>query len=297
MKAFTIGEQEKEQRLDRYLMKLLNKSSRGNIYKLLRKKVIKVNGKKAKEDYFLSEGDLIEIFLSDESYDALVEIEEIKFVKVDLDIVHEDEEILIVNKPRGLLVHPDKNEYKNTLATKVQYYLKDHVTRTFKPASIQRLDKNTSGLVIFCKTYDALKKYNEMMRNREIDKFYMTIVEGLIESPGEVKGYLLKDEKTNKVELLEREVTGSKACHTKYKPLETIGDKYTVLEVELLTGRTHQIRVSMAKIGHPIIGDVKYGGKKVKKITTQVLHGYKVNIDGKTYEKYSEEMEALKQSL
>jgi len=298
MKEIIIGDNEKEQRLDRFLLKYFNNSTRTNIYKLLRKKVFKVNGvRMTKEDYFLQKDDVIQVYLSDDSFDALIKEEVlISSEEVNLDIVYEDDELLVVNKPKGLLTHPDQNEYKNTLSTKVGLYLKHLSSRTFKPASIQRLDKNTSGLVVFCKTYDALKKYNEEMRQRKIKKFYLAVVEGCLQGQGEVKGTLNKDEKSNKVTLYKDSDKGDKFCHTKYKVLENFKE-YTLVEVELLTGRTHQIRASLASIGHPIVGDKKYGGNFVKNVRNQLLHGYKVIINGKTITCSSDAIDIFTRSI
>lgn len=294
LREIIVGVNEEKQRLDRFLLKYLNNSTRTNIYKLLRKKVIKVNGKREKENYFLQSNDKIEIFLSEESFDKLIKEDSSEFVEnINLDIVFEDDELLIVNKPKGLLTHPDKSEYRKTLSTRVQSYLKNLQTRTFKPASINRLDQNTSGLVIFCKTYDALKNYNELMRNREIKKYYLCIVHGRVDKPGEIKGYLTKDPKKNVVDIKEKNYNGKgQFIHTKYKPLDYY-DKFTLLEVEILTGRAHQIRASLSKINHPIIGDTKYGGKKIGNITTQVLHAYKLVIGDRVFVKESDEIKRI----
>lgn len=294
LKEIIIGENEKGQRLDRFLLKYLNNSSRANIYKLLRKKVVKVNSKREKENYFLQKDDKIQIYLSDEAFNKLVKEESNEMVKdFNLDIVYEDNDILIVNKPKGLLTHPDKKEYKKTLATRVQSYLKHLQTHTFKPASVNRLDQNTSGLVIFCKTYESLKKYNEMMRDRDIKKYYLCIVHGKVSKEGEIKGYLSKNTKKNVVEIAKNNYNNKgQFIHTKYRSLECYGE-FTLLEVEILTGRTHQIRASLSKINHPIIGDTKYGGKKMKNITTQVLHAYKLVIDDKEFIKQSKEIERI----
>lgn len=298
MKTVIIGKNEAGQRLDRFLMKYLNNSSRANVYKLIRKKVFKVNGVRVKEDYFFELDDKLEIFLSDESFDKLVKpVAQVEATDVGLNIVFEDDDILIVDKPKGMLTHPDKNEFKNTLSSKVQVYLKHMASRTFKPASIQRLDKNTSGLVIFGKNYQSLKQYNEMMRNREIKKFYQCVVEGVVSESGTVKGWLVKDEAKNKVRLSPKQQDDkAKYCHTDYRPLKVIG-KYTLLEVELHTGRSHQIRESMRFIGHPIVGDKKYGASKDKNVNSQLLHGYKLIINGKEYISESEDIRTFIDSV
>lgn len=297
MHTITVGPNEKEQRIDRFLCKYLNGSSKTNIFKLIRKKIIRINGTRTKENYKLVEGDTITIRLSDDSLKELMpERKKLSAEQLDLSIVYEDENLLIVNKPSGLLTHPDKNEYKKTLATGVQLYLKDLCTRTFRPAPVHRLDKNTSGLVIFAKTYDTLKQVNESMRGRSIEKYYETIVHGKIDKPGTIKGWVTKDEVRNKVTIHTKEVPGSLFVHTDYTPLETKGS-YTLCEIQLHTGRSHQIRVSMASIGHPIAGDYKYGGKRLGKNYSQLLHAWRVVLFGKSYEIHSEELNTLWQNI
>lgn len=292
MKEIHIGANEAGQRFDRFLLKYFNNSTRANVYKLIRKKVFKVNGTRQGEEYFLKDGDVLSVYLSDDAFDALVkEEEQITAEDVDLNIVHEDDEILIVDKPKGLLTHPDKNEYKDTLSTLVGLYLRHLSTRTFKPASIQRLDKNTSGLVIFCKTYDSLKKYNEMMRERKIDKYYLAMVEGDVKEAGEVRGSMTRDESTN-LSRFDEDDEDAKESITQYTPIRRFG-RYTLLEVKLLTGRTHQIRLAMSSIGHPLVGDTKYGGKKIKNVNSQLLHGYKLVVNEKVYTSASAEIEAF----
>ncbi len=291
MKELMITENECEQRLDRFLSKYFKNTSRANLYKLIRKKVFKVNGVRVKEDYFLKKGDLLQIYLNDQRIEEMQTIfEAVMPEKIGLDIVFEDDAILVVNKPKGMLTHPDKDEYKNTLATHVQYYLKALCTPTFRPAPVHRLDKNTSGLVIFAKTYDALKRYNALMRDRKIEKYYMCIVEGHVSRSGEVQGYLMKDELSNKVTLLKTASDASKFCHTLYKPLSVFGD-YTLMEIQLLTGRSHQIRVSMQYIGHPIVGDRKYGAKIGMRVENQLLHSHKVVVEGRTFEAHSQDID------
>ena len=297
MKKIDITKNESEQRLDRFLLKYFNNTTRSNIYKLIRKKVFKVNGKRmTDENYFLQEGDVLEMFISDESMNAMMkEFIPFKPEKLGLDIVFEDEEILVLNKPKGLLTHPDKSEYKNTLATMVHFYLRDLCTNTFRPAPVHRLDKNTSGVVIFAKTYESLKKYNALMREREVEKYYICVVEGHLRKAGEVKGYLIKDEFQNKVRIVTRDSDEAKFCHSKYKPLKQFGD-YTLVEVELLTGRSHQIRASMQLLGHPIVGDLKYGGHRVDDLNNQLLHSNKIIIESRTFEASSKEIDAFIQT-
>jgi len=287
MRVIKVTENEMDQRLDRFLTKYLNNTTKTNIFKLIRKKRIKVNGKRVEEKYFLKLDDEIQIHLHDNAIEELMKpLIQYSAEDVDLEVVYEDDDILIVNKPIGLLTHPDSNEYKNTLSSKVQVYLKHLSTRTFKPASIQRLDKNTSGLVIFGKTYSALKEYNALMRERKIGKFYLAVVSGKPKLEGEIKGYLVKDEQSNKVRISSKSSDESKFVHTKYKVISSTGT-YSLLEVELLTGRTHQIRSSLAYAGFPIVGDVKYGGERLKG-QNQLLHAYKVVIGEKVYEKTSD---------
>lgn len=294
MRKIEITKNESEQRLDRFLLKYFNDTTRSNIYKLIRKKVFKINGKRiTDEQYFLQENDILEIFLSEESIEAMIKpFVPVKPEKLGLDIVYEDDELLVLNKPKGLLTHPDKSEYKNTLATMVHFYLKDLCTNTFRPAPVHRLDKNTSGVVIFAKTYESLKKYNALMRDREVEKYYLCIVHGKLTKAGEVKGYLIKDEVANKVRIVSRDDDEAKYCHSKYKPLKTFGD-YTLVEVELLTGRSHQIRASMQLIGHSIVGDYKYGGRRIDGHTNQLLHSYRIKLEDKVFEAPSLEIETF----
>jgi 23S rRNA pseudouridine955/2504/2580 synthase len=297
LKQITIGTNEQGQRFDRYLLKLLGRANRSTIYKLMRKNTFKVNGKKVEPEYFLQSGDLINIYLSDETFDSLVtEVQQVTPEKVSLEIVYEDDEILIVNKPKGILTHPDKTEYKRTLSSKVQIYLSHLSTRTFKPAPVHRLDKNTSGLVLFAKTYDSLKRYNALMRDRKIGKFYLCVTEGVINKSGEIKGYLLKDEDRNKVRIVKYDSDDTKYFHTRYQPLEIRGG-FTVLEVELMTGRSHQIRASLASIGHPIVGDLKYGASRRQDAMNQMLHAYKLVIEDRVFENRSQELDQFIGSL
>jgi len=290
MQKIEITANEAPQRVDRFLSKYLNDAENSVIYRLLRKNIVRINGKRVKENAILQAGDVLTISLSQEQISQLQKEETPVFAReLNLNIVYEDDEILIADKPVGLLTHPDKSEYKNTLATQVQTCLKRLCTKTFRPAPIQRLDKNTSGLVIFAKTYNSLQFYNEKMRNREIEKKYLTIVEGEIEKDGEIKGFLEKDEKKNKVSLSQNSLDNSKFVHTKYAVKET-KNGFSLLEITLCTGRSHQIRVSMEYIGHPIVGDRKYNlSAQNTQAKQQLLHAYKITLaDGRVFESKSE---------
>ncbi|MCK8060978.1 MULTISPECIES: RluA family pseudouridine synthase [unclassified Fusibacter] len=291
MQTFTIDAQSGDQRLDRYIGKLLPKASKGEVQKWIRTKKIKVNSTRGEASQRLEIGDVINVFLPDPVIkDYSEDVRVVNPGKIGLDILFEDDELLVVDKPWGLLTHPDKSEYKNTLATKVQYYLRALSTPTFKPSSINRLDKNTSGLVLFCKTYESLKHYNELMRERKIEKRYMAVVEGQLVDRRVIKGYLVKNEAKNQVSLISRPVPGAKEVLTIVEPLEYKAG-YTKVLIDLKTGRSHQIRASLASIGHPIVGDSKYGGKKLKGVTTQLLHAHYLKVEDKIFEKPNQYLE------
>lgn len=296
MREFIIKDDAVEQRLDRYLTKLLVGAKKGDIQKWIRKKIVSVNAKKVNPEYRLALDDQIKLFLPDVLLDELMKKQIMDSKYSDLNIVYEDEDILVVDKPMGLLVHPDKNEYKETLSSKVQAYLKHLITPTFTPACVNRLDVNTGGLVLFCKNYESLKYYNELMRKGEIKKRYQCIATGIVEEPIRVEGFLTKDESNNKVKLSPHEREGSKYVLTYIEPLETVVDSttntgYSLLDINLVTGRTHQIRASLSYVGHPILGDVKYGGKKYHDIRSQLLFAYKLEAAGRIFEAKNQKME------
>ncbi len=277
MKQFSIGENDSGQRLDKFLAKLLRDAPMGLIYKWIRKKRVKVNGKKQDISYMLQKGDNLELYINDEFFDAGE-----KTVKksLHLEVVYEDKNLIVADKPSGVAVHGEAD----SLIDRVRSYLfekgeydpnKEH---TFAPSLCNRIDKNTSGLVIAAKNAAALRIINEKLRNREIDKFYVARVEGKIKSgEGVIEGYTKKNEKLRKMEFYETEVEGSKLCKTKYRVLK--GD---LVEVQLVTGRTHQIRASFAALGHPLVGDVKYGAEKNDRRDFQMLRAYKIEFNFKT---------------
>lgn len=275
MKRIVAGQNDAGQRLDKFLIKLLKSAPKGMIYKWIRKKRVKINGKKSNIDSFINEGDVIELYINDEFFDDKKDIPAYLTRKPQLSLVYEDENILISDKPSGMVAH----DGDDSLICRVQAYLYQkgeyapQNEKTFAPALCNRIDRNTSGLVIAAKNAEALRIINEKIRNREIDKFYILKTEGVIlQSEGKIEGYTIKNEKENKVYFYKENIAGSKKCVTEYRTL----DKEGTVEAKLITGRTHQIRASFAAIGHPLVGDVKYGAKKDGKSSFQNLRAYKL---------------------
>lgn len=273
------------------MKKYFNNASLSLIYKLIRKD-IKLNGKRAKENQVLAEGDELTLYISDESASALQREKKRTRVKRQFRIAYEDENLLVVEKPYGLLTHGDSSEKKNHLANQVVDYLIEkgdydpRNEKTFTPAPANRLDRNTTGLVAFGKNAAALQELNRMIREKEeISKLYLTIVSGRLEKALRLRAKMTKDESRNLVSVLSEDGEG-KLMETIARPLEYAqwkGQSFTLVEVEILTGRTHQIRAHLAKAGYPLIGDVKYGNRKVNilmekefGLTTQLLHAYRL---------------------
>ena len=296
MVEITVGVNDAGQRLDRFLKKYLRNAPLSHIYRMIRKD-IKVNGKRAKNDAMLSEGDVLRIYISEEELAGLTRRKKAPAAKKQFRIAYEDSDIIIVEKPFGLLTHGDRNEKKNTLQNQVQSYLASmhefsDDERTFSPSPVNRLDRTTTGLVIFGKNAEALREYSKLIRERGgVNKYYLTVTAGAIKDGMKLEGELSKDERTNTG--TPRGGTGSKHAVTIVRPVKT-ADGYTLAEIELVTGRTHQIRAQLAAAGYPVIGDAKYGdniGTAAVKagygLTTQLLHAYKLEftdgpIKGKT---------------
>ncbi|MCQ4637124.1 RluA family pseudouridine synthase [Anaerovorax odorimutans] len=288
MVKLTITKNESSQRLDRFLKKYLKNAPLSHIYKLIRKDV-KVNGKRAGIDTVLEEGDELSLYVSQEKLDEYLKPKKMPAAKRQFGIAYEDENLIIVEKPFGLLTHGDAAEKKNTLANQVCGYLQQKGEynpgreRTFVPSPVNRLDRNTTGLVLFGKTSDALQLLNKMIRERgRISKQYLTIVAGKLDKPLTLADRMEKDEARNLVKVLPEDAEEGKLMQTIARPLRTKGG-FTLVEVELITGRTHQIRAHLSQAGFPIIGDVKYGNRRtnetVKKrfgLTTQLLHAEKL---------------------
>lgn len=295
MREIVINKNDSDQRLDKFLSKRFKNMPKSLMYKYIRTKYIKVNNKKCEISTMLKEGDVLRLFIKDEFFDDERENEEsYEFLKapVKLDIIYEDENILIINKKPGLIVHPDKSYHFDSLIARVLHYLyekgeynpKDD--KSFAPAVINRLDRNTGGIVIAAKNAEALRILNSKIKSREIKKLYLCMVQGKPKAEsGTVSGYLEKNESKNKVRIFSENAPDRKYMETKYRVIKSFG-KNSLLEVDLLTGRTHQIRASMAKLGHPISGDTKYGYKKLfsekENFKYQALYAYRITFEFKS---------------
>ena len=291
MKKIQITENDANQRIDKYIKKLLVNAPTNFIYKMFRKKDIKVNGKKVNEKYILKNNDVVEMFLYEDKFKEFTATKDIYNVKKTFKVLYEDNHVLIVYKPAGLLVHEDKNESVNTLTNQVLSYLANKneldLSRenTFMPGQVHRLDRNTSGIVIFGKTLGALQVLNEMIKQRHcIEKSYLTICKGKVNQKRNLKGYIVKLDDQAQVKLVSKDYPGALTMETIVKPVKYNND-YSKVEVTLVTGRMHQIRVHLSSIDHPIIGDRKYGdfelNKFVKKefgLNHQLLHAYKIRF-------------------
>ena len=286
MKEFTIGKNDAGQRLDRWLAKTLPLLPAPLAQKYIRLKRVKVNGKGSQRDVRLQLGDILQLYINDEFFEQ--PREENAFLSVfkpHLDIVYEDENLMLLNKRPGLLCHADEHEKVSTLITHIQAYLyqkKEWNPRdehSFTPALCNRIDRNTGGIVMAAKNAETLRILNQKIRDREIAKFYLAIVHGRMKpSQGKLEGFLLKDEDRAQVKVFSRPVPGGKSAATLYKTLRTAGG-LSLVECELLTGRTHQIRAQFAAAGHPLLGDGKYGRGDVNRRygeTRQALYSYQL---------------------
>ncbi len=287
MREITIGKNDAGQRLDKFLTKALELPT-GLLYKSIRLKKIKLNRKRTEANVILSEGDVLQCFLAEEFFEKKTTDSSLARILPKISVIYEDENILLVDKRPGIAVHEDENGSQNTLITHIQAYLfskgeyDPRAEQSFAPALCNRIDRNTGGIVIAAKNAEALRIMNEKIKLREIDKFYLAAVKGIPEKKeATLTGWLLKDKRTNTVKVYDKNPPrGAKNIITKYKLIAKSADT-ALLEVELLTGRTHQIRAHMAHIGHPLLGDGKYGinkSERARGYKFQALYSYKLRF-------------------
>ncbi len=287
MKSFIVNENDAGQRLDRFVLKTCPSLPSALMYRYIRTKRIKLNGKKAEIAVRLNPGDVVDFYINDEFF--LQDEYKYSFMSTEVkpDIIYEDENILLLNKDAGLLCHPDDREFSNTLIAGVQKYLyekgeyKPESEASFSPALVNRIDRNTAGIVIAAKNAQALRILNSKMKARQIRRFYLCAVQGRPpEADGLLTAWLLKDEDKNTVKIYDSPQPDAKDIVTKYRVLKSEAG-LSLLEVELITGRSHQIRAQFAHAGFPLSGDVKYGttGENARKYKTQLLCSYRLIFD------------------
>ncbi len=282
MKQIVIIKEDSGQRLDKFILKTYPKLPKALMFKEIRKKNIKVNKKRTEPDYFLCENDLLQLYLNDEVLEERHESLDFMRASKELDIIYEDDNLLLIDKKAGVLCHPVKGEYVDTVISRVKRYLyekgewRPSGSKTFSPALANRLDRNTAGIIIAAKNAEALRVLNAKIKSREIEKYYLAAVEGIFEKQSEtLTAYLIKNEKQNKVYIYDEPREGCKKIVTKYTVLESSGGK-SLIEIELITGRTHQIRAHLAHVGHPLLNDGKYGKSEGR--FRQELYSYKLKF-------------------
>ena len=289
MKEFIIKKNDAGQRLDKYITKSFPLIPQALMYKYIRSKRIKVNGKKAEISYKLSVDDVISMYINDEFFEPVKPKYDFLSAGKALKVVYEDENIILIDKPAGILSHPDEGNYTDTAITRVKRYLYEkgeydpENEMSFAPALVNRIDRNTCGIIIGAKNAESLRILNEKLKNREIHKFYLCVAIGKIKNKeGIIKGYLEKNEKQNRVYISDKSNDKTKAIATKYNVLDYKGG-LSLVEIELLTGRTHQIRASFSHIGNPLLGDGKYGtnaqNKQFGGYKKQFLYSYRLAFD------------------
>lgn len=287
MKRFVITENDADQRLDKFVQKVAGNLSPSLMYKYLRKKAIKVGGKRAEGNTRLKAGDVVELYINDEFFTEKSEDFRAIRYRPELQIVYEDENLLLVDKKAGIPVHADDHGSRDTLINHILLYLYEKgeydpkEEASFTPALCNRLDKNTGGIVIAAKNAAAGRALYEIVKNRQVEKRYLTLVLGVLpQKSATLRGYLKKDEKEKKVTVSQTAKEGFKEIITRYRVLKE-GKGVSLLEVELVTGRTHQIRAHLASVGHPVLGDLKYGTAALNKghpFKHQALYAYSLEF-------------------
>lgn len=287
MKSFTIARNDSRQRVDKFIKKAVPALPSSLMQRYIRIKRIKLNGKRCENNTILSEGDLLELYINDEFFAEDPADNAFMHIKGQIDVVYEDAHLLLVNKQPGLVVHEDDTKTTDTLINRIKLYLYQkgdydpQQESSFAPALCNRIDRNTGGIVIAAKDAPTLRVLNQLIKDRMIDKYYLCAVHGRVDPPqGTLTAYLAKDEQSNTVTVYRRPRADTKTIITKYTRLKA-NDRYSLLEVELLTGRTHQIRAHMAFIGHPLVGDTKYGHARDNQDTGyryQALYSYKLRF-------------------
>lgn len=293
MKTFVIGPNDAGQRMDKFLTKSIPLLPTSLLYKYIRLKRIKLNGKRCQISTRVQEGDTVSLYINDEFFAEGPKKKQPEFMRASskLDVLYEDDNILLADKRPGVLVHSDNSGDCDTLIGRIQRYLyakgeyDPENELSFSPALVNRIDRNTGGIVIAAKNAVALRILNEKMKNREIKKYYLCIVHGTPEKREDtLKGFLYKDEAKNKVTVHSAPVPGGRTIMTRYRVLEE-KNGLSLLEVELLTGRTHQIRAHLASIGHPLLGDGKYGinaADRAAGYKGQALYSYRLRFQFET---------------
>ncbi len=289
MQKITVGKNSAGQRIDRFLLKSFPSLSQGQICRLIRKKDIKVCGKRTEPAYKLCEGDEISLYVRDELLERKIPSDDITSAAGEVTVIYEDENILLADKQPGLLVHEDDGGSGDTLIGRIKRYLYDKGEykpddeMCFAPALCNRIDRNTGGIVIAAKNAESLRIMNQKIRDRELTKLYLCAVSGVPPKKEDtLTAYLYKDSKENRVIMSDRKTPQNRTAVTKYRVLSVNGEGDALLEVDLVTGRTHQIRAHMAYIGHPLLGDGKYGSNRVNKEKSykyQALYSYKLRFE------------------
>ncbi len=290
MRTITINKNDSGQRLDKFLLKRFKTMPKSLMHKYLRTKYIKLNGKKTTPEVFVNEGDVLTLYIKDEFFVESKKDYEFMKASKKLTLVYEDENLMLIDKKPGVIVHQDKNYDADCIVNRVQRYLFEkkeydpEADKAFSPALVNRIDRNTGGIIIGAKNAMALRVLNEKVRTREIRKFYLCVVKGkLKKNTDTLKDFLTKNESKNTVKISKSKTENSKEVITKYRVLSYDKERdLSLCEIELLTGRTHQIRAHMAYIGHPLLGDEKYGDKTLNRRfhqNSQLLCSYKLVFD------------------